>query len=105
MSNKEAFRMSTDGLTCPISEAWSVDEFIKMCTESDLDCKFKGTAFDCMVELSNLSLRFEAIYNEELSSESRNFLASLKFDDRGMPLINNREAGMYSVFTIKKKSK
>lgn len=102
LSKREAFRMSTDGPTCPISEAWTVDEFIQMCRKSNLRCTFQGTAFDCKEELANLSLRFEAIYNEKLNAESREFLSNLRFDERGMPLINSRGAGMYSVFKIQR---
>ena len=81
-----------------------MDEFIQMCSKSNLQCTFQGSGYDCKQELTNLAIRFEAIYDENLNEESRDFLRNLKFDERGMPLINSRGAGMYSVFKIQRKT-
>jgi len=102
LRKREVFRKSTDGPNCPISEAWSVDEFMDMCRRCNLAVRFKGAAFDCVHELGNLQQRFAAIYDEKLHEESRDFLYALTFDERGLPLTNGRSAGMYACFHISK---
>lgn len=98
-TKEAAFRMSTDGPNCPISEAWSVDQFIAKCKSCYLSATFAGTGFDGPHELSNIAERHAAIYDHRLDEESRNFLRSLTFTERGTPQIHGRDAGIYACFT------
>ena len=85
LSLSEAFRRSTDGENCPVSNFYTEKEF----TSLFCDCGFELEKFGVAVsvwEMSLLSKRFSAIMDNRLTEESRRFLAKLSFDEQGLPL-------------------
>jgi SAM-dependent methyltransferase len=100
MSKKDVFKLHTDGLHCPISNCWKPEEFIDMAKNAGMKCKFKGAAPAISSEMKVLPLRLDAITDYRLDSESRNFLYALTFDNRGIPLYNNRVAGINACFEL-----
>ena len=64
LSKSEVFKMHTDGITCPISNCWKVDEFLGMIREAGMTGIFKGSAPSIISEMKLLPLRFDAIMDE-----------------------------------------
>jgi hypothetical protein len=53
-----------------------------------------------LIELSLLPSRFAAMMDRRLPRESRDFLASLRFDDQMMPSVNGHCAGIDAVYSL-----
>jgi len=98
---REAFARTTDGEDCPIARPYRPSEFAEMCKSVGLDV----VSFEAAVgvhELSLLPRRFDAIRNESLRGESREFLNNLTFDERGVPRHLGLVAGVNLCFQLKK---
>tara|TARA_B110000046_G_C12705637_1_gene278395 strand:- start:118 stop:582 length:465 start_codon:yes stop_codon:yes gene_type:complete len=102
ISKTEVFKMHTDGLECPISNCWKVDEFLGMIREAGMTGVFRGSAPEINSEMKLLPLRFDAIMDEQLDSESRNFLYNLTFNKYGVPIYKGRTAGINACFELTK---
>jgi hypothetical protein len=89
----EAFRASTDGPDCPISRAYTRDQFAGLAREAGFALESHGVAVS-VFEMSLLPKRFDAIMDARLRAESRDFLARLTFDARGLPLIDGIHTGI-----------
>ena len=97
----DRFRMSTDGVKCPISNCYRPDEWIRICKESGLDASFLGAGIS-MHEMMLLPTRFNAIQDRRLPRESREFLIALEFCKNGYPLYKNNYAGIDGFYLAKK---
>ncbi len=80
-----AFQKSTDGPDCPISRCFRQHEFIRIVSEFGFECESFGVAVSAW-EMTLLPKRFNAIMDQRLPESSRDFLARLTFDERGLPL-------------------
>lgn len=101
-TKREAFRALTDGPHCPISECFKAEDFIALALQSGFSSAvFTGAAISC-TEMAMLPRRFDALQDERLDSESRDFLYKLTFDDRGLPLFNGRVAGVDACFVLRR---
>ena len=90
----EAFQKSTDGPDCPISRCYTLDAFVKLVSTYGFEFERFGVAVSAW-EMSLLHKRYAAIMDPRLSRESREFLAGLTFDERGLPLVRqNVHAGI-----------
>jgi ubiquinone/menaquinone biosynthesis C-methylase UbiE len=89
----EAFRASTDGPDCPISRAYTPEQFAGLAEEAGFALESYGVGVSAF-EMSLLPRRFEAIMHQKLRAESRDFLAGLTFDSRGLPLSGGVHAGI-----------
>jgi len=89
----EAFRASTDGPDCPISRAYTCDQFAELARGAGFALESYGVAVSAF-EMSLLPQRFEAIMDARLRAESRDFLANLTFDSQGLPLFDGVHAGI-----------
>jgi hypothetical protein len=98
---RERFKHSTDGEGCPISNCYRPEEWVSICKEAGLKAEFVGAAIS-MHEASLLALRFPAIQNRLLPSESRKFLLKLNFDDFGYPKYNGHYAGVDACYQLTK---
>lgn len=97
---REAFRHTTDGVDCPISNVYRPDEWIALCNAAGFKAEFSGAAVS-LWECSLLSrYRFDACMREELSLESREFLLGLSFDPRGYPMHQGNYAGVDGCFRL-----
>jgi ubiquinone/menaquinone biosynthesis C-methylase UbiE len=81
---RSAFRRTTDGEDCPISNVYKPKEWIAL-----WECKL-------------LEKRFTAMMSQRLSRESREFLKYLEFDSRGYPMHNGYYAGVDGCFSVTK---
>lgn len=80
-----AFQTSTDGPDCPISRCYTQQQFIDVVSAHG----FAFEAFSVAVsawEMSLLHKRYAAIMDQRLPGPSRDFLAALTFDEKGLPV-------------------
>ncbi len=99
LSLREAFRRSTDGEDCPISEAWTPAEVSDMCAQAGFACRHLGNGVS-VYEISILPRRFDAIQHPELEEEHRRFLLGLAFDPRGVPYREDKAAGIDGCYLL-----
>jgi len=100
LSPRERFAKSTDGEDCPIANCYQPHEFIEIANRAGFAATYAGAAVS-MIELSLLPTRFAAIMDPRLPDESRQFLESLEFDARQLPMIGGRHAGVDAVFHLR----
>lgn len=102
LSSLDAFRKSTDGVNCPISNCYSSGEFHEILVSAGfVDACFSGAAVSAF-ELSLLPLRPKALLDRRLNRLHREFLYDLTFDDRGLPRYRGTVAGIDGVFRCRK---
>jgi SAM-dependent methyltransferase len=101
LTQQDAFTRSTDGPNCPVSRCYTAQEATNLLQEHGLECRFIGSAIS-LLEMSLLPSRFEAMMHEGLEHQHRDFLAGLRFDDRGVPLHRGAVAGIDAVFEFTK---
>ncbi|MDZ4368785.1 MAG: class I SAM-dependent methyltransferase [Afipia sp.] len=80
-----AFQKSTDGPDCPVSRCYTPQAFIDLVARHGFAFERFGAAISAW-EMSLLPKRYAAIMDPALPEPSRDFLASLTFDARGLPL-------------------
>jgi len=100
----QAFTKSTDGPNCPVSEAWSSERVLEMITAAGMDGAFRGGYFNAKeIEwLENYGKG--ALAEKRLADEHRQFVAELKFDQRGYPMYRGKYSGIGGVYAISKRS-
>ena len=95
------FRTSTDGATCPISRCYSPETFVSFMSENYFTGQFLGSAIS-LHELEQLRYLYSALSNEQLNSESAEFLQALTFNDKNIPVFGKRVAGINGHYKFKK---
>lgn len=98
---QDAFRKSTDGEDCPISNCYTPDEYIEICNKAGFKTKFIGAAVS-LDELNWLSEKNNAMKDILLSEEHRVFLRDLTFNSNAYPLYKGCIAGIDAVFELSK---
>jgi SAM-dependent methyltransferase len=98
-SLRDQFRRSTDGEDCPISNCYRPAEWIALCESAGFVANYLGAAIS-MHETSLLPLRFAAIQDRRLPSESREFLKDLQFDEKGYPKYAGNYAGVDACYRL-----
>ena len=101
LSFKEAFKKSTDGENCPISNCYKPEEFIALCNQANFKAKFVGSAMS-MTEMQILTTRFDAMLNLEIKREHRDFLKELVFNEYQHPIYKENIAGIVGVYELSK---
>jgi hypothetical protein len=81
-----AFQKSTDGPDCPVSRCYVERQFVDLVAPHGFALERFGVAVSAW-EMSLLPKRFAAIMDARLPAVSRDLLASLSFDERGLPLV------------------
>jgi ubiquinone/menaquinone biosynthesis C-methylase UbiE len=100
----EAFTRSTDGLDCPISEAWTTTQVVDMITAAGLEGAFRG-GYISVMEIGWIKEYAErAAADARLADEHRQFVSGLEFDENGYPMWRGKYAGVGGIYTIKKPS-
>jgi len=89
-----AFRMSTDGFECPISRAYSSDEFIDIARNAGFDGHHVGNSISVTEVQVWRKYAHRAITDRRLSDEHRVFLREVTQDHESMPLWRGRRAGI-----------
>ncbi len=89
MSIDEAFSRSTDGEECPIAHNYTPAQFSEICEQAGFQTTFTGGFFSALELDLYTSLLDQALKEERLPSESRNFLEALKSDAAILPIREN----------------
>jgi len=94
----EAFSKNTDGEECPISRYYTPEQFASICQAAGFESiGYKG-GYVSESELKSLHKYGKiALEDESLSDEHKEFLRSLVFDSREMPLYLGKNAGIGGV--------
>ena len=100
----QAFTKSTDGVDCPISDAWASQRVLDMIASAGLEGTFRG-GYVSVDELGWWKQFGEAAKTDQrLGEEHRRFVTELEADGRGLPMWRGRYAGIGGVYTIRKAS-
>jgi SAM-dependent methyltransferase len=97
---KSAFRQSTDGPGCPISNVYRPQEWVEICRAAGLEMDFTGAALSLFEMDYFTKYRFAAASYDKLSEESRKFLIGITLDDHGRALHNGKFAGVDACFSL-----
>ena len=99
-SLRGAFRLSTDGPDCPISDCYTSSQFLELARGSGLSGSFRGAAISAH-EMKQLPTRWDAFEDRRLNLESRRFLSELMIDKRGLPTYRGAVAGVDGCFELR----
>lgn len=99
-SLRDAFRSSTDGPDCPISDCYTSSQFLDLASASGLTGSFRGAAIS-VHEMKQLPSRWDALEDRRLNLESRRFLSELMIDNRGLPTYRGTVAGVDACFELR----
>jgi SAM-dependent methyltransferase len=99
-SLRDAFRSSTDGPDCPISDCYTPNQFLELARDSGLIGSFRGAAIS-VHEMRQLPKRWDALEDRRLNLESRRFLSKLMIDNRGVPTYRGAVAGVDGCFELR----
>jgi ubiquinone/menaquinone biosynthesis C-methylase UbiE len=102
MTVEQAFTGNTDGLDCPMSRCFPVNDFIAMCRGVGFECHYAG---GYLTETEMISLRRylkPALDDPRLGQIHKEFLRALNFDKRGWPTFQGSYAGVSGVYHLKK---
>lgn len=103
MSIREAFSKNTDGENCPIARCYKPEQFMKICRSAGFNkVNFRGgylslTELNCLKKYGK-----EALEDDRLLKEHKNFLRCLTYDKNGYPKYKERYAGGSGVYKIYK---
>ena len=100
-SLREAFTASTDGPDCPISACYKPQEFLDLAARAGLTGRLRGVAMSAW-EMKLLPLRWDALLERRLPAESRQFLADLTLDQRGIACWRGQVAGVDACFELRR---
>lgn len=75
---REAFRMSTDGLTCPISKAFTIDSFASIALEAGFETTYVGSSISLTEQETWKHYAKQAERNSRLAPEHKEFLAEVR---------------------------
>lgn len=102
LSLMEAFTRNTDGENCPIARCYAPAEFTAICREAGFDCDYAG-GYLSDTELSSYKKHAKAaLKDSRLAEEHKEFIASLIFDEEGLPRHKGYYAGIGGVYWLKK---
>jgi len=103
MDIKDAFSRSTDGEECPLSRCYKHAEFTALCRGVGFEVDYIGGYF-MRSELQLFKKTTDnAINDDRLAPEHREFLRGLKCDAQGYPLYDDKHAGIGGVYKIHKR--
>jgi ubiquinone/menaquinone biosynthesis C-methylase UbiE len=102
LSLADAFRRSTDGVDCPISNFYTPEEYLDICAKSQL----KGVCTGVSIGLEEMEWvhthLFKAMGNIKFPEVHRNFLKEITFNQQLQPVYKGRIAGINAVFELTK---
>ena len=99
---ERALQFTTDGPDCPIARCWRGEDFVALCREAGFDARFLG-GYPSRHELEQLSEHWEdAIGDERLGREHREFLREIELDEDGYPTWRGKHAGVGGSYVLSK---
>lgn len=99
---EEAFARTTDGENCPMARCYRSEDFLAMTQYSGFSGSYLGGYYE-LGELELFKKHFaKALESPFLPLEHKEFLQSLKIDEKGFPLYENQYAGVGGVYCLQK---
>ncbi len=96
----EAFKRTTDGPECPVSNYYSGEDFAALCGEAGFEAEFLG-GYPSRHELNMIEEHLEAALSDErLGAEHREFLREVELDDDGYPRWRGKHAGIGGAYVL-----
>jgi 2-polyprenyl-3-methyl-5-hydroxy-6-metoxy-1,4-benzoquinol methylase len=98
----EAFRMSTDGAACPISNAYTFDSFKTFANQAGFNTKLIGSSIS-LTELNTWKKFYDsASIDSRLHTNHREFLSNIKVNSNGDLKYNEKTPGINLVLELTK---
>lgn len=97
---REAFRMSTDGLTCPVSEAYTLDSFRAIASKSGFRTSYVGASISITELEVHKHYSRAALRNSRLAVEHREFLRQVRCAKDGTLSRNGEIPGINLVLEL-----
>jgi ubiquinone/menaquinone biosynthesis C-methylase UbiE len=102
LETEDAFARTTDGEQCPISRCYRPSEFVRMAERAGFSAEFVG-GYLSLTELECLErYREQAVGDERLAVDHREFLEAVVRDDAGLPMVGGKHAGIGGSYRLKK---
>lgn len=102
LSVDEAFSHNTDGERCPISRCYAPGQFVGMLQAAGFHAEFLG-GYLSRHELTCLKdFGPTALADPRLAGEHREFMLRLRSDARGLPMYQDKHAGIGGVYSAVK---
>jgi len=99
----EAFKKSTDGVGCPISKAYSPNEFVEICDNAGFKTEFVGGYLSDKDAIGYLNRHKSRLLNEiKLNEEHKEFIKEIEIGDQGHPIYNGKCCGIGGVYKLYK---
>jgi ubiquinone/menaquinone biosynthesis C-methylase UbiE len=104
MTAYEAFGQNVDGVDCPLARCYSAEEFISLCKRIGFETEYVG-GYLSDTEMDALkNYREEALRDDRLNDEHKQFIESLSVDERGFPTYKGKHAGIGGVYRLYKRA-
>lgn len=100
LTKENAFARTTDGESCPIVHCYRPSDFVKLALEAGFKAEFIGSAVS-LFELKRLPMIYDALKDQRLDRESRDFLAALTFNERLWPMLGEHVAGINGYYLLR----
>lgn len=100
LSLDEAFARNTDGPDCPIARAYAPGVFASICESDGFRVVFAGGYLSLHELRLWETLGGQAMNDDRLNVEHRDFLQDLTFDTRGFPQYCGKHAGIGGVYHL-----
>ncbi|MFC1509165.1 class I SAM-dependent methyltransferase [Candidatus Omnitrophota bacterium] len=105
MSAMDVFSKCMDGEDCPKALCYRSEDFISICKDAGFDSvEYLGGFFglDELEYLTKYGYRKQALQEEKLEEEHKEFLRNLQFNEDGYPLYDGKTAGFGGVYNLYK---
>jgi hypothetical protein len=103
LTAEDAFQHTTDGPDCPIAVCYSPGDFVALCERAGFDAEFLG-GYLSRFELERLERAGgDAIADERLGAEHREFLRELDRDADGYPTWRGKHAGIGGSYLLRRR--
>ena len=97
----DAYEAISDG-GAPHSRCTTAEAFVNQANMLGFEASFVGAAYNTTELDSWKRVGLQAMNDERLKPEHREFLRNIAIDSRGYPMYKGREAGLDAVFSLKK---
>jgi SAM-dependent methyltransferase len=103
LSAENAFQRTTDGPDCPIAHCYAPEDFVALCDRAGFEAEFLG-GYLSRHELETVDrARDDAIADERLGAEHRDFLRELETDSDGYPTWRGKHAGVGGSYLLRRR--